>query len=137
MRLKSALLFTSKKNTILYLITRDFLKISGYRITLKLQKSDVTRSYHSLPTVIQKQPPDLFYKKGVLKNFAKFTGTHLCLSLFLVKPLKKETLAQVFSCEFCEIFKSTFFTEHLRATASDDSQFTNWYMITLRIYYIV
>ena len=33
-------------------------------------------------------------------------------------PSKKETLAQVFSCEFCEIFKSTFFTEHLQATAS-------------------
>ena len=33
--------------------------------------------------------------------------------------LKKETLAQVFSCEFCEISKNTFLTEHLRATASD------------------
>ena len=32
--------------------------------------------------------------------------------------IKKETLAQVFSCEFCEISKSTFFTEHLWATAS-------------------
>ena len=40
---------------------------------------------------------------------------------FLIKLLalgcnfiKKETLAQVFSCEFCEIFKNTFFIEHLR-----------------------
>ena len=24
----------------------------------------------------------------------------------------------MFSCEFCEIFKNTFFTEHLRTTAS-------------------
>ena len=32
--------------------------------------------------------------------------------------LKKETLAQVFSCEFCEISKNIFFTEQLRATAS-------------------
>ena len=32
--------------------------------------------------------------------------------------IKKETLAQVFSCEFCEIFKNTFFTEHLWTTAS-------------------
>ena len=31
---------------------------------------------------------------------------------------KKETLAQVFSCDFCEIFKNTFFTEHLLMTAS-------------------
>ena len=40
-------------------------------------------------------------------------------SLFLIKQqalglfIKKETLAQVFSCELCEIFKNTFFTEHL------------------------
>ena len=26
--------------------------------------------------------------------------------------IKKETLAQVLSCDFCEIFKNTFFTEH-------------------------
>ena len=32
--------------------------------------------------------------------------------------LKKETLAQVFSCEFCDISKNTFFAEHLRVTAS-------------------
>ena len=28
--------------------------------------------------------------------------------------IKKETLAQVFSCQFCEISKNTFFTEHPR-----------------------
>ena len=32
--------------------------------------------------------------------------------------LKKEALAQVFSCEFCEISKNTFFTKNLWATAS-------------------
>ena len=32
--------------------------------------------------------------------------------------IKKEALAQVLSCEFCEIFKNTFFTEHLWTTAS-------------------
>ena len=25
----------------------------------------------------QKQPPEVFYQKGVLRNFAKFTGKHL------------------------------------------------------------
>ena len=33
--------------------------------------------------------------------------------------IKKETLAQVFSCEFCEISKNNFFTEHLWTTASE------------------
>ena len=32
--------------------------------------------------------------------------------------LKKETLAQVFFCEFCEISKKTFSTEHFWTTAS-------------------
>ena len=33
--------------------------------------------------------------------------------------IKKETLAQVFSCKFFEISKNTFFTEHIWTTASD------------------
>ena len=33
--------------------------------------------------------------------------------------IKKVTVAQVFSCEFCEIFKNTYFIEHLRTTASE------------------
>ena len=32
--------------------------------------------------------------------------------------IKKETLSQVVSYEFCEISKNTFFTEHLLETAS-------------------
>ena len=35
-----------------------------------------------------------------------------------IKATKKETLAQVFSCEFCETSQNTFFTEHLWTTAS-------------------
>ena len=31
------------------------------------------------------------------------------------------SLARVFSCQFCEIFKNTFFTQHLRATISVNS----------------
>ena len=53
-----------------------------------------------------------FFKKGVLRNFAKFTGKHLCQSLFFIKKkinfIKKETLAQVLSCKFCKISKNTF-----------------------------
>ena len=60
-------------------------------------------------------------EKGVLKNFAKFTGKHLCQILFFSKVcnyITKEILAQVFSCEFCQIFKNTFFIENLQMTAS-------------------
>ena len=58
---------------------------------------------------------EVLCKKGVLRNFTKFTGKHLCQSLFFNKVagqacnfIKKETLAQVFSCEFCGISKNTF-----------------------------
>ena len=58
---------------------------------------------------IQKQQPEVIYKKGTLENFAKFIEKHLCQSLFFNKSqarglcnfIKKAALAQVFSCEFC------------------------------------
>ena len=60
-------------------------------------------------------------KKSVLRNFAQFTGKHLCQSLSFNEIagracnfIKKEILTQVLSCEFCEISKNTFFTEHFR-----------------------
>ena len=34
---------------------------------------------------VQKQRPEVFFKKGVLKNFASLTEKHLCWSLFLIK----------------------------------------------------
>ena len=40
------------------------------------------------------------------------------LCTFNLRPVSTG-LAQVFSCEFCEIFKNTFFTEHLRTSASE------------------
>ena len=35
---------------------------------------------------------------------------------------KGQYTAHVFSCEFCEIFKKTFFSEHVRATVSEYSR---------------
>ena len=64
--------------------------------------------------------PEVFCKRGVLENLAKFTGKHLCQSPFFNKVaglcnfIKKETLSQLFSYEFCEIFQKTFFLEQLR-----------------------
>ena len=74
---------------------------------------------------IRSSRPKVFCKKGVLKNFAKFTGKHLCQSFFFNKVaalrpaiLLKKTLAQMFSCEFCEVYKSTFFHRTLLVAAS-------------------
>ena len=42
--------------------------------------------------------------------------------------IKKETLAQVFSCEFCEISKNTFFYKTPLVAASN-AQEDNWIML--------
>ena len=52
-------------------------------------------------------------------NLAKFTGKHVCWSLSFNNVVAcnfilKESPTQVFSCEFCKIFKYTFFNEHIR-----------------------
>ena len=36
-------------------------------------------------TICKSSRPEVFCKKGVLRNFAKFTGKHLCQNLFLNK----------------------------------------------------
>ena len=63
----------------------------------------------------------VFSRFDLLKNspllecvFNKVAGIQ-CQSVTLIK---KETSAQVFSSEFCEIFKNTFLIKQLRATAS-------------------
>ena len=40
------------------------------------------------------------------------------------ESIKKETQAKVFSCEFYEVSKNTFFTEHFWTTASVNSGIT-------------
>ena len=70
--------------------------------------------------------PEVFYKKGALRNLAKFTGKHLCQRLFFNKVgrlrpttlLKKSLWHRCFSCEFCEISKNTFFYRTPRVAAS-------------------
>ena len=42
----------------------------------------------------------------------------ICKRFLHPETLLKEPLAQVFSCEFSEISKNTFFTDHVWSTAS-------------------
>ena len=68
---------------------------------------------------IQKQLTDLFCKKRCFKQFRKIRRRTPVPEPETCNFIKKETLAQVFSCEFSEISKNTFFVEHLWATASE------------------
>ena len=53
--------------------------------------------------MIQKQPPQVLYKKGVFKNFAKFIGNHLCCASFnfakLLRNFFTEPLWEIASYE--------------------------------------
>ena len=53
---------------------------------------------------------ELFCRKGVLRNFAKFKASNF---------IKKQTPAQVFSCEFCDISKNIVFYRTPPVAASD------------------
>ena len=79
-----------KKTRIMERLTRNILKH-----TLPLQKL-------LLKGVLYRSSRSrMFFEIGALKNFAIFTGKDLCWSLF-------------FSCKYCEIFKNSFFKEHLQ-----------------------
>ena len=80
-------------------------------------------------------------RKGILGNFTKFTGKQLYQSVIFKKLktkawnfIKKETLSQVFSCNFLKFFKNTFLAEHLRATASE--WFIELWNLSLLIIYL-
>ena len=59
----------------------------------------------------------MFFKIGVLKNFANFSGKHL-RSPFLIKLacyfIKKSFQHRCFPVKFANLFRTAFFTEQLR-----------------------
>ena len=54
--------------------------------------------------------PEVFCKKGVLRNFAKLTGKHLCQGLFFIK---KRLWHRCFPINFVKFLRTPFFTERL------------------------
>ena len=55
------------------------------RVLLLAKKSYFRNQHLTIAHQRQKQLLEGFYKKGVLKNFANFTGKHLYRNLFLIK----------------------------------------------------
>ena len=71
-------------------------------------------SWNRFPYNIQKKKEK---KRG---NVSKYNLLDIDPEAVVQSFIKKETLAQVFSCEFYEISRNTFFTEQLWTTASMD-----------------
>ena len=89
---------------------------------------------------IQKHTPEVFCKESVLNNVLSQENTFAGVS-FSIKLqvwglhlyhkstfITKRTPARGFSCQFCEIFKITFFTEHLWAAASEYRRMTRHFL---------
>ena len=68
--------------------------------------------FNSWSIANQKQPSEVFYIKGVLRNFTKFTGKHLCQSLFFNKVAGLRH--RCFPVNFVKFPRTPFFTEKLR-----------------------
>ena len=81
----------------------------------------------------------MFFKIGLLENFANFRGKDLCWSLFLIKLLvwrsatllKWDTKTGVFlSCEICEILKNIFFYRTSPVAASE--RLKKWFYFRIK-----
>ena len=92
--------------------------------TLKMMFSHSEQNWKNL---IQQQSFADVLQNRCSKNFANFTGKHLCWSLFL-KRLQVEALQhyqnkhRCFSCEVREIFQDTFFYRTPPVAASGDNK---------------
>ena len=97
---------------IIFKVSRHFFQSNLFTYYLfPMNKCDIHFFYRN--TLYRSSRPEVFCKKGVIRNFTKFTGKHLASVSFLIKLqaqvcnfIKKEALAQVFSCEFCEILRT-------------------------------
>ena len=77
---------------------------------------------HSTNSNFRSSRPEVFCKKGAVKNFPKFTGKHLCQSLFYNKVaglgpstlFKKRPWHRCFPVNFAEFLTTPFLIEHLR-----------------------
>ena len=102
-------------------------KCLSYPYITRFEQQQTLRSKLT-DTTYRSSRPKVFCKKSVLRNVAKFTGKHLRQGLFFNKVaglrpqpwnfIKKETLAHVFLCGFCEISKDIFFYRTLPVAAS-------------------
>ena len=67
-------------------------------------------------------------KKGVLRNFGKFTGKYLCQSLFFnkVAGLKKRLWHRCFPVNFAKNLRAPLFTEQLSYRIPLRDRFCKW-----------
>ena len=100
--------------------------IGGLPFLYNLYGKIFRRTFSSYPALIELPfthvatllVKNMFFKKGVLTNFVKFTGKHLCQSLFFNKVagllLKKGHWHRCFPVNIAKFLRTPFLTEHPR-----------------------
>ena len=85
-------------------------------LLLKLSKFPDAERKSYVDFELQKQPPEMFRKKAVLRNFANSTGHHLCQRLFFnnisglraATLLKKSVWHRCFPVNFVKFLRTPF-----------------------------
>ena len=94
-------------------------------------------------TFPRKQPPEVFYEKKVFLEISQNSQENTCVRAFFYfccRPeacsiIKKVNLAQVFPCEFCDIFYNSFLyrTPLVAASTPENTRKPlvqlNWFLI--------
>ena len=89
--------------------------------------------------------PEVFCDKGVLRNFAKFAGKHLCQSLFFNKVaglrpatlLKKRLRHMCFPLNFAKFRRTFFVAEHLQWLLLKFLRLSTWSNIALKKFLVL
>ena len=105
------MIFFSAWNTIFFWVRKSYiLNVSEIENTVFFCSKKLMESWYFL---------DIFYLFMIFQDLGKMVFCAVKIELEIFNFIKREALAQVSSCEFCEICKNTYFAEHGRATASD------------------
>ena len=111
--------FTTQR-TPLQVFSREFWEIFRLSCFWRKLTNDWFWRVHISDWLYQKQPPEMLYKKSYswkFHNIHKKTPASEPLYDNIAGFVKKR-LQQIFSSEYCEIFKNTYFEQHLRTAAS-------------------
>ena len=104
-KIKSQLSVCHFKFNLNGLLAHNFIKVSLLQVLAVIRDYDIICLSET-----QKQPQEVFcIRKGVLRNFAKFTGKHLCRNLFF----NKAAGIRQFPVNFAKFLRTPFLTEHL------------------------
>ena len=95
-------------------------KAVQYQTISEETKNLVVIKFHD-DSISRSSGPEVFCKRGVLRNLVKFTGKHLRQSLFLIKLQawglqlwqKKRLWLRCFPVNFAKFLRTHFLTEHL------------------------